>query len=215
MNEISRFRKIYGNNVNNKILEYLLENQDIDFAVGTMCEELEISKPRSYEIIQEFEKKKYILKSRIVSKTQLYRLNKENEDVKIFLRNFNECLKIVINEYQTVSPAKTSKNINSPKKALIRVSFGPESKWGDVKKIIEKHTDTLDSDTEIFWEARVDNELKDQVLFLYLILNTLNKANNLMKYERDTLENTYKKLLINLEQEFQDKKKSSNKKILV
>jgi len=94
------FCETYGNTIKNRVLEYLLENQDLDFAVGDMAKELGISKPKAYEVIKEFEKKKYVHKSRIVGKTQLYILTKENKRVRLFLRDFKECLKLVAEEYK-------------------------------------------------------------------------------------------------------------------
>ncbi len=97
------FCETYGATIENGVLEYLLENQDLDIAIGDMAKELNISKPKAYEIIKEFEKKDYIIKTRIVGKTQLYKLNKKNIRVKIFLRNFDECLQLVIEEHSNKS----------------------------------------------------------------------------------------------------------------
>ncbi|MBW2994900.1 MarR family transcriptional regulator [Candidatus Woesearchaeota archaeon] len=94
------FCEIYGATIENRILEYLLENQDLDFAVGDMAKELGISRPKAYDVIKKFEKKKYVKKSRIIGKTQLYILNMENKRVKLFLRDFKECLKLVIEEHR-------------------------------------------------------------------------------------------------------------------
>jgi len=99
MENIGAFCEIYGNTINNRVLEYLLENQTLDFAIGDMARELKISRPKTYEIIKEFEKKEYVNKSRIVGKTQLYILNKENNRVRLFLKTFKECLKMVVEEY--------------------------------------------------------------------------------------------------------------------
>jgi len=93
------FCEIYGKTIENEVLEYLLENQDLDFAVGDMAKELGISRPKAYEVIRKFEKKNYAKKSRIVGKTQLYIINKENKRVKLFLKNFKECLKLVAEEH--------------------------------------------------------------------------------------------------------------------
>lgn len=93
------FCETYGNTIENRILEYLLENQDLDFAIGDMAKELKISRPKAYEVIKLFEKKKYVKKSRIVGKTQLYLLNKKNSRVKLFLKDFKECLRIVSEEH--------------------------------------------------------------------------------------------------------------------
>lgn len=99
MNEIGVFCTTYGNSIDNQILEYALENQDLDFAIGDMTKELGISKPKSYEVIKDFEQKGYVKKSRIIGKTQLYILNKNNKRVKLFLKDFRECLKIAADEY--------------------------------------------------------------------------------------------------------------------
>ena len=97
--EIGAFCETYGATIENRVLEHLLENQDLDIAVGDMAKELEISRTKAYDVIKEFEEKEYVLKSRIIGKTQLYKLNKENVRIRIFLRNFDECLQLVIEEH--------------------------------------------------------------------------------------------------------------------
>lgn len=92
------FWETYGKTIQNLILEYLLENQDLDIAIGDMSKELKISKPKAYEIMKSFEKKSIIKKSRVVSKTQLYKLNKQNGLVQLYLASFNQCLKLVIEQ---------------------------------------------------------------------------------------------------------------------
>ncbi len=104
MKEQGIFCEIYGNTIRNRVLEYLLENQDIDFAIGDMAKELGISRPKAYDVIKYFEDKKTVRKSRIIGKTRLYTLNKEDMIVKLFLKNFKDCLKMVI---ETHAEAKT------------------------------------------------------------------------------------------------------------
>jgi DNA-binding transcriptional regulator GbsR (MarR family) len=96
------FAETYGNTIRNKILEYIMEMNDLDFAVGDLSKELEISKPKCYEIISEFESNEYIKKSRIIGKTQLYTLNKDNSRVKLFINSFKECLKLVAKEQKEI-----------------------------------------------------------------------------------------------------------------
>lgn len=93
------FCETYGATIENGVLEYLLENQDLDVAVGDLAKEVSISRPKAYGVIKEFEKNGFVEKTRVVGKTQLYKLNKENIRVKIFLRNFQECLQLIIEEY--------------------------------------------------------------------------------------------------------------------
>ena len=102
--EAGAFCETYGLTIENCVLEYLLENQDLDFAIGDMAEELDISRPKAYEVMKDFEGKGYVMKSRIDGKTQLYKLNKDNLRGRIFLRNFDECLQLVIEENSAINP---------------------------------------------------------------------------------------------------------------
>jgi len=114
------FCEIYGATIRNRVLEYLLENAGLDFAIGDMAEELGISRPKAYQIMEEFEKKGYVKKSRTVGKTQLYILNKENRIVKLFLKNFKECLKILMEEYE----AKNQKVSSGSGKSVVLAAKG-------------------------------------------------------------------------------------------
>jgi sugar-specific transcriptional regulator TrmB len=89
---------VYGDTIENEIMEYLFENKGLDFAAGDMAKELNISRPKVYAVIKKFENKGYVRKSRIVGKTQLYLLDRENPRVNLFLKTFNECLRIITEE---------------------------------------------------------------------------------------------------------------------
>jgi len=122
--EIGAFCETYGNTISNRILEYMMENQELDFAVGDMAKELGISKPKAYEIIGYFEKKGYVKRSRIVGKTQLYLLNKENQRVKLFLGDFKECLRLIAEEYSETDMDKNTDNCVEKDYILARVFLG-------------------------------------------------------------------------------------------
>ncbi len=86
------FCKLYGKTLRNKILEHILELDNLDFAVSDILEFIDISKPKLYQIIKELEKEKIIKKSRIISNTQLYKLNKSNINTKLLIDSFNRCI---------------------------------------------------------------------------------------------------------------------------
>ncbi len=92
------FCELYGETVHNQILEYVLENMDIDFAVCDMVKEIGVSKPRAYQIIDNLLSSKIVKKSRIIGGTQLYKLNKNNSKSKILIKHFKDCLKIILVE---------------------------------------------------------------------------------------------------------------------
>ena len=106
---IGAFCETYGSTIQNRILEYMLENQDLDFAIGNMANELNISRPKAYEVIANFMQKGFVKKSRMISKTQLYILNKENVRVQLFIKDFKECLRLVAEEHEEKTQKGTIK----------------------------------------------------------------------------------------------------------
>lgn len=100
------FCDVYGVTLTNLVLEYLLENQSLGIAVGDTAKELGISRPKAYQIINEFEEKGYVVKYRIIGRTQLYKLNKENQCVKLIIHAFDECIKMVMDEYSKKEKTK-------------------------------------------------------------------------------------------------------------
>ena len=103
---IGAFCETYGNTILNRVWQFLMETQEMDFAISDVAEDVCISRPKAYQVMEEFENKNYVKKSRVVGKTQLYRLNKENPIVKIFIRNFKECLMMVAEEYDDFGDLK-------------------------------------------------------------------------------------------------------------
>ena len=91
------FCDIYGKSLRNQILEFILEFDELDFAVSDI--EVDLSKPRKYQLIRQLEKEGIIIKSRVVGGTQLYNLNENNLKVKLLVETFNKCLKLnLVNE---------------------------------------------------------------------------------------------------------------------
>ncbi|HIH31647.1 TPA: hypothetical protein HA235_02980 [Candidatus Woesearchaeota archaeon] len=106
-----KYCEIYGFTVRNRVVEYFLENLGTEIAVGDMAKEIGISRPKAYQIIDELMRRNYVLKDRIIGKTQLYQLNKDNLIVKIFMRNFNECLNIIVEEHSKKKTSNSSARI--------------------------------------------------------------------------------------------------------
>jgi CTP-dependent riboflavin kinase len=94
------FCETFGNTVRNRIIENLLIYKYTGMAIPDLAEESGISKQRAYQIMEEFEKKGYVKKYRVVRKTQLWVLNKENTTVNVWESSLKECMKILSNEYR-------------------------------------------------------------------------------------------------------------------
>ena len=116
---VGKYCEIYGNTLSNQVMEFFLEAYDSDVAVSEITGLSHISKPKVYDIIDEFMRKKLVMKSRVIGKTQMYKLNTGNPVVKIYIRNFKECLDMVaaqhsksknisVNSSRAVANAKSS-----------------------------------------------------------------------------------------------------------
>lgn len=92
------FCEVYGKSLHNRVLEFLLENQGLDFAIGDLAKEIKISRPSAYGIIEELAAKEIVKKSRIVGKTQLYVINRANGRVQLLQKAFKDCLKLLLME---------------------------------------------------------------------------------------------------------------------
>ena len=78
----SLLERLFGDSVQVKILEALLEGGKTDVSIKTLVSEADIGKSRTYEVIEELKKKGYIIPSRKVANKQLYKLNFDNEVIK-------------------------------------------------------------------------------------------------------------------------------------
>ena len=97
--DMDAYCDVYGYTIQNKVMGNFLCSVDLGVAACDVSRLEKISKPKVYEVIDEFMKKGYVVKGRVIGKTQLYNLNIKHPHVKIFLRNFRECLKMVFDEY--------------------------------------------------------------------------------------------------------------------
>jgi sugar-specific transcriptional regulator TrmB len=120
----SAFCEVYGYTLTNRVWSFLLAHSPLEFSISDLPQDMTISKPKAYEIIEEFEKKGYVTKSRVKGKTQLYKLNLQNKIVQIHHRNFMECLRMVIERYEE----KTNDSIYEPKGVLLAKDKPSKSK---------------------------------------------------------------------------------------
>lgn len=122
--EYGAFCGLYGKTLRNRVVEYMLEMSNLDFAVNDITEEIGASKPKMYQIIKELEKEGLIRKSRVVAGAQLYTLNKEKKEVKLLQKSFKECLRNVVDEHQEgieLSPEDVEKLLNIIKQKKNRI----------------------------------------------------------------------------------------------
>ncbi|MBS3071319.1 hypothetical protein J4407_03410 [Candidatus Pacearchaeota archaeon] len=82
----SAFLEYFGDTPKLRFLDFLIGNHFFDFNMTDMAKEAEISYNSLKSFFDEFLEKGIIIKTRRVGKSDMYKLNMENETVKRFLQ---------------------------------------------------------------------------------------------------------------------------------
>ena len=98
MNEYGIFCEIYGKTLRNLMLEHFLTMDELDYAVSDLSKDINISRTKAYELVEEFLEEGILKKTRIIGKTQLYSLDSNNK-TKLLKKSFNECLNLLAEEH--------------------------------------------------------------------------------------------------------------------
>lgn len=92
--EMTKFRKLLGDNPKIRVLEYLLEGRELDYSLTDIAEGSNIDRVTLFRLWPQLIKEKIIVHTRNIGNAKLFKLNVENSDVKILLEMFDK----IINE---------------------------------------------------------------------------------------------------------------------
>ena len=96
------FCDLFGATARNRVLEIFLEGTGVDNGLGNIAEESGLSRATVYYIIARLLRQGLVMPTRTVGRTQLYKLNTGNEEVKALLSGFNSALRLVENEVKRI-----------------------------------------------------------------------------------------------------------------
>jgi len=80
------FVKIFGENPQTKILDFLADHPDYDYTITELAEKTGVSKPTTNKVIRGLLKERLVIVSRKIGRSKLYKLNTRNEIVKTILK---------------------------------------------------------------------------------------------------------------------------------
>lgn len=80
------FTKIFGENPQTKILDFMADHPDYDYTITELAEKTGVSKPTIYKVIRNLLKEGLVVVNRKIGRTKLYKLNTRNEIVKTILK---------------------------------------------------------------------------------------------------------------------------------
>ena len=99
-NEYGEFCKILGATPKNIILEELLALRGIDYGIGDVAKNTGLSRATTYIVMKDLLNEHIIKSSRIIGRTQLYKLNENNQNVKKIIEMFNLLLDKIVDEHK-------------------------------------------------------------------------------------------------------------------
>ncbi len=80
------FVKIFGENPQTKVLDFLADHPYYEYTVTELAEKTGVSKPTIYKVIRNLLKERLIVVSRKIGRSKLYKLNTGDEIVKTILK---------------------------------------------------------------------------------------------------------------------------------
>ena len=81
MKDKSLFIEFMGDSSTIRVLDYLMIERDLDFSISDMARNVAIGRTTLYRIWDGLLKNRIILPTRVIGKSKLYRLNKENPKI--------------------------------------------------------------------------------------------------------------------------------------
>ena len=99
-NNYGEFVRIFGVSPRNIILEFLLELRDLDFSIGDIAKETGLNRATTYNVMETLIKEIYVIPTRKVSGSQLYKLNTKKEEVQKLIKIFVLVLDKITNKYE-------------------------------------------------------------------------------------------------------------------
>lgn len=98
--EVGEFCKVFGDTPRNRILEFLLAGRELDFGIGDVAKETGLNRATAYNTMEELIHDGFVVPTRKLGNTQLYKLNKNKSEVKALLEAFDMLLDKIAKEYQ-------------------------------------------------------------------------------------------------------------------
>ena len=82
MKDKSLFIEFMGDSSTIRVLDYLMIERDLDFSISDMARNVAIGRTTLYRIWDGLLKNKIVLPTRIIGRSKLYRLNKDDSKIK-------------------------------------------------------------------------------------------------------------------------------------
>jgi len=97
------FIRVVGDTPKMRVLEFLIEERELDYSLSDIAEGAEIGRTTLFRIWKNLEQLKIVKPTRVIGNAKLYKLNTENPIVKKFIELFDSLVIAPLKEKQIIS----------------------------------------------------------------------------------------------------------------
>tara|TARA_Y100000310_G_C20645520_1_gene796334 strand:+ start:938 stop:1270 length:333 start_codon:yes stop_codon:yes gene_type:complete len=97
--EYGDFCKLFGVTPRNRVIEFFLQMESLDFTIGDVAKETGLNRATTYNTMEILLEEGYVVPTRKVSAGQLYKLNSQKNEIKVLLEVFDLLLDRIVEEY--------------------------------------------------------------------------------------------------------------------
>ena len=94
----TKFNNFFGNSLKIKVLEFLIEGRELDYAISDIAEGAGIGRTTLFRIWNDFEKLNFVKQTRTIGNAKLFKLNLQNLVVKKLVGLFDTLIISSLNE---------------------------------------------------------------------------------------------------------------------
>jgi Fe2+ or Zn2+ uptake regulation protein len=94
MEEETIITRMLGHSPKVKVMDLLIIGRELEYSITDMAEHAGVGRATIYRMLDTMLKDKILVKKRKFGRIQLYQLNMENQEVKLFVKFFDEVAKI-------------------------------------------------------------------------------------------------------------------------
>lgn len=103
------FLEFFGDNPNSRLLDFLISGREFDYSLSDLALNSGIGWSTLHRIFPRFEKQCIVVKTREIGRAKLYKLNSQNDEVKLLVSLHNRIIKKQLDavEEKTLQTIKT------------------------------------------------------------------------------------------------------------
>lgn len=94
------FLEFLGDNPNTRVLEFFLTGREFDYSLSDICKNAGIGWSSLHRVFPALEKQEIIIKTREIGRAKLYKLNQQNDEVKLLIKLYDSVIQKQLSQFE-------------------------------------------------------------------------------------------------------------------